>query len=254
MNQEFRTNKNGEPYPITPKKLRSGAKPAFLNTRLSPSLKHDLTKAKTSEEDAIKMYSKIAIDATTEGQHGIATHMDEIRNDERDHLKIEETLLVPSPRRPTHPNMLNYDVLKATENRKWEEIRRAEEEGYKNHLSSDKIFQQRLAIVKKYEAALKKPDLRPIVYRTSIGHYGGMYVDVPEEKFDEFKSFFPANVFPREVRQINDVREDFTFEGEEHFRKKFPRSNYLKSVFFADRSKGLKYLDFLELPHGDLND
>jgi len=116
--------------------------------------------------------------------------------------------------------------------------------------SADKIYQERVNVAKKYESRLKKPDMRPYIYKTSIGHYGGMYVDVPEEHFAKFKRQFPPKEFPRKVRTV-DVREKYTFEGEKNFRRRFPNSNVLKEVFFANGSKGEKRLDFLEMPRSE---
>jgi hypothetical protein len=148
-----------------------------------------------------------------------------------------------------------FDLAKiqAIEARKWEEIRAKESEGNKLHWSPEKHFEERIKIVNKYEPLLKKPGLRDIIWQTSIGHYGGLYVEVPEEHFDEFKAQFPPREFPREVRTV-DVRDKYTFEGEQAFRSRFPNSNRIKEVFFADRSKGSKRLDYMELPHGDLSD
>jgi hypothetical protein len=156
--------------------------------------------------------------------------------------------------RGVSPTNLRYEHkgfdLKKTqeiEEKKWEEIRQREEEGNKLGWSSEKHFEERLKIVDKYEPLLKKPDFSKKVYRTMIGHYGGKYVEVPEEYFEEFKAQFPPNEFPKEVRTL-DVRDKLTFEGEQHFRSQFPNSNKIKEVFFADRSKGGKRLEYLELP------
>jgi len=141
--------------------------------------------------------------------------------------------------------------LIAMQDKKWREMGEKEQEGYRKLWSPEKIYAERVKIAKKYEKLIpKKPDVRPLIYKTSIGHYGGLYVDVPEECFGEFKSHFPPAEFPRKVR-TTDVREKYTFEGEKRFRKRFPSSNRIKEVYFASRSKGHRRLDFLEMPRSE---
>lgn len=145
----------------------------------------------------------------------------------------------------TKSRVLSLKDLIAKQDRKWQEIKEMEKEAMLKNWPTEKLDQKRLEIVRKHKT--KKPDVRPLIYRTMIGHYGGLYVDIPEEHFEEFKSHFPTREFPRKVR-TTDVREKYTFEGEKNFRKRFPNSNLIKEVFFADRSKGHRRLDFLEMP------
>lgn len=84
------------------------------------------------------------------------------------------------------------------------------------------------------------------VYRTTIGHYGGMYADVPAEHFEAFKSQFPKGEFPRARVKLEDVSEKWDWDSAERFNKQFPDSKYkLYQVYFADASKGAKRLDDL---------
>lgn len=97
----------------------------------------------------------------------------------------------------------------------------------------------------------KHRDLSPLIYRTTIGHYGGLYVEVPAERFDDFKSIFPPAEFPRRV-ESNNLRDLNKWGGNAigNYHAVFPQyTGITKTVFFADRSKGLKRLDFYELPH-----
>lgn len=82
------------------------------------------------------------------------------------------------------------------------------------------------------------------IWRYDIGHYGGMYVDVPSEHYDSFKKMFPKAQFPRRVVQ-KDVSKDMTPHGEERFHDEFPNSKKYFKVYFADRSKGAEVLDKL---------
>lgn len=141
-------------------------------------------------------------------------------------------------------------VLKAQRDAKWNEIHEMEKRGYREGWSAEKQHSERMKIVCKHEPYLKQPNLKPIIYKTSIGHYGGLYVDVPEEHFTEFKSYFPSREFPRSVETV-DVRDKYTFEGEKNFRKRFPNSNRLKVVYFSSNSKGHQRLDYLDLPRPD---
>jgi hypothetical protein len=84
------------------------------------------------------------------------------------------------------------------------------------------------------------------VYRTTIGHYGGMYADVPAEHFEAFKSQFPKSEFPRARVKLEDVSEKWDWNSAERFNKQFPDSKYkIYQVYFADASKGAKRLDDL---------
>jgi hypothetical protein len=122
------------------------------------------------------------------------------------------------------------------------------------------IEKERAAGKDEYEARVryarahgKKRDLKPYIYRTTIGHYGGLYVVVPEEKFEGFKAHFPAKEFPRKVetKDFNDPQE-YHVGAIKRYQQKFPQfSGRVKEVFFADRSKGLRRLNFYDLPHSD---
>lgn len=137
--------------------------------------------------------------------------------------------------------------LQAEQDKKWEEIQRAEKEARERGVTDpEELFSVRLKIVEKYEKRLEKPDLKPIIYRLTIGHYGGYFIEVPEEHFEEFKSHFLPREFPMKVETI-DVRKE-SLGAEERFRQRFPNSNKVKQVYFADRSVGTKRLEFLDLP------
>ena len=84
------------------------------------------------------------------------------------------------------------------------------------------------------------------IWRMSIGHYGGKYVEIPKEHFNSFKQKFPSRQFPRRVKAkvVQDM--GFGIEFEEKFHKKYPRSGgKYYDMHFADRSKGLKTLEKL---------
>ena len=85
----------------------------------------------------------------------------------------------------------------------------------------------------------------------SIGHYGGMFVEVPAEKMPSFKKRFPGRQFPRQVKVKTVQDMGFGIEFEEKFHRENPRSGgrYM-NLYFADRSKGLKTLDDLISKHG----
>jgi hypothetical protein len=93
-------------------------------------------------------------------------------------------------------------------------------------------------------------DLSPFVYRTTIGHYGGLFIEVPVEVFAEFKEMWPASEFPRRV-ESKDVVEMNGPSGLSYFHKTFPHySGKIKQVFFANGSKGEKRIDIsMKLPH-----
>ncbi len=88
----------------------------------------------------------------------------------------------------------------------------------------------------------KQPNMQPLVYKTSIGHYGGLHVYVPEEKMAEFKSHFPGKEFPRSVAEVHDM------PSRGDFKQRFPNSQKAYKVFFADRSKGEQRLDYMTMP------
>lgn len=91
-------------------------------------------------------------------------------------------------------------------------------------------------------------DAKSIIYKTSIGHYGGTYIYLPEDKLEEFKAMFPKGTFPRNI-EIKDIQSLWTEYGVKYFHEKFPNSNRVAIVHFADQSKGQKFLeDNIEVP------
>lgn len=131
----------------------------------------------------------------------------------------------------------------------WKQMKALDSQYLDGKITQQQYDTRRTALVNVYES--KKPDLRPHIYKTMIGHYGGLYVHVPEEHFTEFKSHFPSREFPRRV-ETTDVREKYTFEGERNFRKRFHSSNKIKEVYFGDRSKGLQRIDrHLRMPRSE---
>ena len=96
--------------------------------------------------------------------------------------------------------------------------------------------------------AARQPDLSHLVYRKTIGHYGGYYMDVPSEHYQEFKSHFPKREWPKGANiQKKDIREDFNIYGETNYRKRFPKSNYLYQIYFANNTKADQRLDFFKI-------
>lgn len=84
------------------------------------------------------------------------------------------------------------------------------------------------------------------IWRQSIGHYGGLFVEIPREKMRSFRARFPSRQFPRRVTEKVVQDEGFGVEFEERFHTAYPRSGgVFFDLFFADRSKGLKTLDSL---------
>ena len=83
----------------------------------------------------------------------------------------------------------------------------------------------------------------PLIWRWSIGHYGGYYVDVPAENFEAFKSIFQGGTFPRNVREKS-VAETMGDPAVIRFDQAFPNSRgKYYTAYFADRSKGEQILD-----------
>jgi hypothetical protein len=93
-------------------------------------------------------------------------------------------------------------------------------------------------------------DLTPYVYQTTIGHYGGLFIEVPVEVFEEFKEMWPASEFPRRVEDKDIVQTNGNF-GLEQFHQVFPNfSGKMKQVFFASGSTGEKRIEIaMNLPH-----
>jgi hypothetical protein len=85
--------------------------------------------------------------------------------------------------------------------------------------------------------------LRP--FRASIGHYGGLYVDVPRGFLPKFKKQFPSAVFPRNIQEKN-VSLEYTEQGQKRFAAKYPKSKgTVFQIYFADRAKGTQMLEDL---------
>jgi len=81
------------------------------------------------------------------------------------------------------------------------------------------------------------------IFRSSIGHYGGLFVEIPAEHYASFKSKFSPREFPKKAK-LKNMADTLTVQGEERFHKKNPKSlGKYYDVFFADRSKGLKTLE-----------
>lgn len=83
------------------------------------------------------------------------------------------------------------------------------------------------------------------IWRYDVGHYGGLFVDVPSEHLDSFKKMFPKEQIPRKIK-LKTVQDVMTTYGEERFNKEFPRSmGRFANIFFSNRSKGLATLEKL---------
>lgn len=94
-------------------------------------------------------------------------------------------------------------------------------------------------------------DARPLIYKTSIGHYGGLYVYLPEEKLGEFKAMFPKGLFPKNI-EVKSVSEHWTSYGVDAWHKRFPDSDRVAVVHFANASKGEKFLEEnITVPYAD---
>ena len=89
------------------------------------------------------------------------------------------------------------------------------------------------------------------IWRRSIGHYGGLYVEVPKEEIESFKRMFPKSQIPRRRfirKSIQD--EGFGMEFEQKFHKEYPHSDGVYyDIYFGDRTKGLKTLETLFTKH-----
>lgn len=99
--------------------------------------------------------------------------------------------------------------------------------------------------------AQTKPDASSLVYEASIGHYGGVLVSVPEDKLADFKALFPPGVFPKNI-EVKNVKDSWSSYGVADWQKKFPRSERVAIVRFANASKGEKFIeDNMKLPFRD---
>lgn len=91
----------------------------------------------------------------------------------------------------------------------------------------------------------------PLFYQATIGHYGGVYVYLPADRLDEFKAMLPKGMFPRNV-EVKEVSKSWTPQGVAHWQSKYPNSDKVAIVYFANASKGEKYLeDNIKLPFTD---
>ena len=84
----------------------------------------------------------------------------------------------------------------------------------------------------------------PLIWRWSIGHYGGYYVDVPAENFGAFKAMFQRGTFPRKAEEESVAERVGDSATEIRFDKTFPKSRgRYYAIYFADRSKGEQILE-----------
>jgi hypothetical protein len=89
------------------------------------------------------------------------------------------------------------------------------------------------------------PSWKDKIWRSSIGHYGGMHVSVPAEHAKEFIAVFPKRELPKEIRKV-DVTQTLTGYGSQRFVTKFPKSGHTYyEMYFSDRSKGMKRFEDL---------
>lgn len=90
---------------------------------------------------------------------------------------------------------------------------------------------------------MANPICKKIWRQAFIGHYGGLYVEIPKEHFTAFKAIFPKQQFPRRVK-LKNVSKTVSVEEEGRFHKKFPKSQgQYYDIFFAERTKGVKTLE-----------
>jgi len=145
----------------------------------------------------------------------------------------------------SRPKPLPIKEVKSQRDSIWKELNEKEKKVSLGQMSREDYENYRDYTFK--EGFPEKIDLSPMVYKTTIGHYGGLYITVPEEQFDAFKALFPSSEFPREVETI-DVRElDAVSEG--YYRQLFPNSNRYKTVYFRNGSAGEKRIELtMDLP------
>jgi hypothetical protein len=128
----------------------------------------------------------------------------------------------------------------------WARIRELKNQGYDvKQVESDKYVRIFIHRPKGYKPSAKSFK----VYRTMIGHYGGMYVWIPLEHFEAFKSQFPKGEFPKariEKKSIVAESGNPTSERVKDFMQEYPNSDgQMMTVYFANASKGSKRLDDL---------
>ena len=89
-----------------------------------------------------------------------------------------------------------------------------------------------------------------LIWRWSIGHYGGYFVDVPAENFEAFKGMFQKGTFPRNAEEKSAAESVGDSATEIRFDKTFPNSRgRYYTVYFADRSKGEQILEHSNVMH-----
>jgi len=127
----------------------------------------------------------------------------------------------------------------------WARIRELKSQGYDvKQVESDKYVRLFIRRPKGYSPSGKSFK----VYRTMIGHYGGMYVWIPLEHFEAFKSQFPKSEFPRATTTNKSILLEWspTSERVKEFMRDYPNSDgQIYEVYFANASKGAKRLDDL---------
>lgn len=89
-----------------------------------------------------------------------------------------------------------------------------------------------------------------LVYKVTIGHYGGTIIQLPEENLQKFKGLFPKGTFPKRI-EIKDITKEWTEFGVKAFREKFPEAKLVAYVHFANASKGQSFVEKMNLPYTD---
>ncbi|MFI5450404.1 MAG: hypothetical protein ACHQ03_11645 [Candidatus Bathyarchaeia archaeon] len=126
-----------------------------------------------------------------------------------------------------------------------EEGNKYKQSGYMQGLYSEarQAVYRRIKAEQKLEAleAQKRRGGVPLIWRWSIGHYGGFYLTVPAENLAEFKARFPKGTFPKKIEQepVEGIDERVT----EAFDKLYKKSKGIRyRMYFGDRTKGEKIL------------
>ena len=84
------------------------------------------------------------------------------------------------------------------------------------------------------------------IWMHDIGHYGGMFVDIPVEHYPSFKKHFPKSTWPKKVKEKQIAETVGSDEIVIRFDRKFPKSKgKIRQVYFRDGSKGLQIYDKL---------
>ena len=109
-----------------------------------------------------------------------------------------------------------------------------------------KVGRERLGVSRsdrKWGHPPQTSNIDSLIWKSSIGHYGGEYVYVPVENWRDFKNSFPGRVFPRNAYKEN-ISHNHTEYAQREFNDRYPHSRgEFYQVFFADKSKGLKHYD-----------